>query len=699
MLSEKLLEKLNQFKLDVARDADVMTDQRDKANEDMRYVSVDGGQWEGFLEDKYNDDRVRAEFDIVSGYKNRTLAEWNMNRVGVEYIPDDMATTDDDAELLTSMYRADFRDGRGKRAVKNAVNEALTCGFGAWHLRPVYEDEEDPTSDVQRIVWEQVNNAFNTVFFDTASQTMDKADARHCTLLTPYTMDAFEAQWPNIKPVSAYVPEDRRYLNWNGGGAEDCVFVATRYEVVKVRENAYIYNNLQSGEVEVYGEKDHKDAENEIKADPTRVFVRSKRVTRTYVEMSRFTGEEFIEEPRRISGKRIGIVPVYAHWEFVDGQERYYGLVRKLKDAGRVMNVQISQLIETAAGGGDEVPIFDPSQMEDPKIREGWADRTNASFLMARALRDAQGNIVQTGPLGYVKPPQIGPAALTLMEVVGTFIRDMTGGAPQETTDPDASGKAIIAVQKRVDRNTQPIFDNIADAIETDGQVYQSLASEVYNTPGQMVRTMSQDGTRARETLFTAVVDQETGRIIESTNLRGKRFLAHADVGPQYDTIREQTVETLKGMLEPLATLPQGQRYAQVIVDTILQNVPGVGLGPLKKMSRQSMMLMGLIEPESEDDEAFLAAAQQSQGEDPQAAALAALAQKEMAEARNLDAASAKNAADAELKVAQTRKVEAETAETLAGISRENARTLSAIRSEVFQRAAEGLRPPGVTLQ
>lgn len=690
MPPESQEDRLDRFKRDIAKDADTTLEQRDKANEDMRFVSVDGGQWEDFLENQYTSDRVRAEFDIVSGYKNRTLAEWNANRVGVEYVSDDLATSDDDAELLTGMYRADHRDGGGKRAVKNAVNEALTCGFGAWHIRPVYEDEEDPESEDQRVIWEQVNNAFNTVFFDRSAATQDKSDARWCTLLTPFTKEAFEEQWSDKAPTSAYVPEDRSYLNFNHL-AEDYIYIATRYEVRKQRETAYVYNNLATREVEVYYGEDHDKVRDELTGDRSRVLVREKQVVRRHVFMSRFSGDDFLERPRRIAGKHIGIVPVYAHWEYVDGQERYYGLVRKLKDAGRVMNVQISQLIETAAAGGDEIPIFDPEQMEDKNIRDDWSNRTNKSFLMARALRNEDGSVFHAGPIGTLKAPTIGQASVTLMEVVGQFINDMTGGAPQETVDPHASGKALVAVQKRIDRNTAPIFDNIADAVELDGQIYQSLAAEIYDEPGRMVRTMAADGTRGRETLFRAVVDQQTGQIVESTNLRGKKFRAHVDVGPQYETVREQTVETLKGMLEPLANVPAGQQYAQVIVDTILQNVPGIGLGPLKKLSRRSLMLQGLIEPESEEDQEFVASMAQRQGEDPQQAMIAAAVRQALSEARNLDAASAEKAASAELKMAQVRETEADTAKTLSEIRNERARTLADIRKEVLGQAAQGL--------
>ena len=49
---ENLKEKLERFKLDIPKDADVMDDQRDKANIDIRCINVSGGMWEGQLAEK-----------------------------------------------------------------------------------------------------------------------------------------------------------------------------------------------------------------------------------------------------------------------------------------------------------------------------------------------------------------------------------------------------------------------------------------------------------------------------------------------------------------------------------------------------------------------------------------------------------------------------------------------------------------------
>lgn len=650
--AEKLSEQLEAFKRDVANDADVLLEQRDHANEDMRFINVDGGQWEGFLEDQYKD-RAKLEFDLVSNYKNRFVGEWNQNRVDVEYKPDDSSTSDDDAELLNGIYRADFRDNSGKAAVDNAVDEAATCGFGAFGISTRFSDEEDPENDNQEVIWRPIYNAFNTVFFDQSAQRMDKLDARWCTELTPYTKDAFEQAFPGVDPISAYDMQDRSWLNYMGVGGH--VYVATRYEVVKKKAKAFIYNNLATGQVEVYTEDEHKDVGDELAMSQVHQFVRERKIIKRCVMMSRFTGKEFIEKPREIAGKFIPVIPVYAFRAYVDGVEYYYGLVRKLKDAGRAWNVQMSQLVENAASAGQEVPIFAREQVEAPDVAQLWADKNNKPFLYVDPMTDEQGNIVSPGPLGYNKPPMLDQSTATLMEVIPNFIREVTGGAPQDTIDPQSSGKAINAMIKRENLNTQIINEHIADAIAASGEIYQAIAADVYNSQ-RIKRVLGKDGSENTETLFKIVADEQTGRLFEANTIRGKKFRAYADIGAQYATLREQTVEDLKGMAEIISGTELANQYLPPLFATMLDNTSGVGLGPLKKLNRRNMLIQGLADPENEEEEAML---QQLTGgqDDSQRKLVEAATAQQLAEAENLKAKTLSEIADAKKKEAETQEI------------------------------------------
>jgi hypothetical protein len=679
-------DKLEIMKQRISNDADLMEDQRDKANEDLRFVNVTGGMWEGFLEKEFDERRAKMEFDLVSNHLFRFMGEWNQNRQGVDYRPDDDETSDDDAELMNGIYRADFRDGSGKISVDNAVYETATCGYGAYKLATKFEDEGDPENDRQRIEWRPIQNAFNTVYWDSSAIRADKRDARWCTVLTEFSDESFTEAFPGFKPSSAYVPDTQRYLNFNhhSNGVNSPIYVATSYEIVRKKESVFVYENLVEGEVEVYSKKEHLLFEEELKGDENRKFVNERKITVQHVEKRIFSGDNFLKSMKVITGKWIPIIPMYGYRAYVDGAEWYKGLVRPLKDASRLFNMHMNKLAENSASNGQKIPIFDPDQMND-LIAEGWADLNNAPFVLAESLKDEDGKIVHQGPLGFLEPGRLDPNTAASMQALMSFIQETTGGLPKDTLDPNASGKALRAMMKRENLNTQPLQDNINLAIEWSGVVFQSMASEIYNQE-QMVRTIGIDGTEGREQLLKIVLDEKSGKFVRSNNLRGKKFRAYSDIGPQYESLREESVETLKMMGDFLKETPAGQQYIGPIIFTILDNMEGVGLGPLKDINRKNMIMQGLKKPETDEEKQMLAQAAQPKP-DPQAQLMAGLteqatatAEKERAEARNLDSDSIDNVASARKKAAETAKIVSETKQG-------EAKTFVQLRKEAFELA------------
>lgn len=660
MMSEDDQARLELFKNDVSSDADVSDATRDAANEDMRFINMPGGMWEDFLSEDFDDDRVKLELDLISDFLNTFKGEWNQSPTGVEFKPDDSATSKDDADLINGIYRFDFRKGSGKLATDNAVDEVATCGFGAMKLATVFDDEEDPENDNQSIEWRPVYNAYSTIYWDQSAKRIDKRDANHCTQLDQFTVESFKKQWPHFNAVSAYTPNDRRMLNLNGGmGGKDIVYVGTRYEITKVKVTMHVYNNLETGTVVAYDDEKHELIKDELAADDLVVFVRKRQITKQTVDKTVFSGDAILEETRRIAGKWIPIIPFYGYRAYVDGIETYRGLVRKLKDAGRLFNMQVSQLAENAASAGQEVPIFLKQQMMGEDIQNAWADKNNKPYLTVNPAYDEQGNLMSAGPIGYNKPPALDQSTTTLINIVPDFIQNVTGAAPNEAFDSDMSGKAIKALVKRENMKTQVVMDNISNAIVWSGTVYQSMARDIYNT-NRIMQTVGKDGTEGETQLLAMVVDEETGKPVEANDLGAKKFQSYADAGPQYDSLREQSVEELKGMTETLGATQAGQQYMPVMVASMIDNLSGVGLDPLKEFNRKIMVAGGMVKPITQEEQQIAQQAQQPK-EDPQAKLADAAAEQQRAEALSLQASAAQKMADAAKKQAETAKIEADT--------------------------------------
>ncbi len=672
-------DKLDQFKIDIGLDANVVGVQRDRANEDLRFINVQGGMWEGFLEDQEISDRIRLELDVVADYVHRFIGEWNMNRVGVEFIPDDAATGDDEAEIVNGIYRADFRQYGGKIAIDTAVLEAATCGFGAFKLASAFDDDGDPENDDQHIEHRPIFNAYNAVYFDQAAQWIDYRDARHCAVLKLYSFDSFDAAFPGEDRVSAYEPVDRKFYNSNTLSRSE-VYVASRYDVVHRRKTFFVYRNLAEGRIESYEKADHELVARELRANPAIQFVREREVTKRVIEKTVFSGAKILKPTKEIAGEWIPVIPVFGYRTYVDGVPWYYGLVRKLKDAARLFNMQVSQMAENAAGGGQRVPIFTPEQMENPVIRKQWADKTNKAFLLADSVKDEDGNPIHQGPVGYAEPPAVDPNGAALMEVVPQYVQNVTGGAPQEVVEPRVSGKAMTTSIKRVNLNTQMVMDNIESAVASSGKIYASMAGQIYSTE-RVLRTLGRDGTNGSITIHQPALDRVSGVVIESNVIRGKKFRVYAESGPQYDSLREQTVDELRSIIPLIQETKGAEQYMPVLLQMLIDAITGVGLSPLKDFNRRQMLIGGLVQPETDEERAFVEKMaqqqEQSRAQDPERQLIAAATGQAQAEARNLDSASVQKLADA-------KKKQAETAEILAEIDQNQQRLALDEQGQVF---------------
>jgi len=683
-MSDNTLEK---YIDDLARDADAMQDQSIEAESDMVFVGVTGGMWEDFIHDT-SGERIKMEFNLVAPYVNRKIGQWNQNRVGVEYKSKTLQTTDEDAELLNSIHRADFRENSGKIAVDNAVLEMMRCGYGCFKIFTEFEDEEDADNDLQKISFGPVYNAYQTVFWQNNAKRIDKRDATVCHELIRFTEEAYEEKWPGASFVSAYDPSltgSANFRTHNSFADLNFIFVSKRYEVVKKRETVYKYFDLQEKKVLKFSEEEHKLKKQELAKNEFIIFRNKRSVLKQHIETTVFNGDEVLEETKRIAGKWIPMVPMYAYRSYVAGEEHYQGLVRFLKDPARAYNTQLSQLVENAAGTGQEIPIFTKEEIEG--YEEDWADRNNKPYLRKNEKFDkATGQIIPS-TMQYLKPAQLDQSTTTLLQIVPEFIQQITGGAPQDTFDRNMTGKLFRAIQKREDSNTQIIFDNIGSAIQWSGEVYKDMALDGIYTVERMVNLVSPEGAESRKILLQKVNDGKTGLMKTLNDLNNKNFRVYSDIGPMYESAREQTVEELKGMLELLITTGnKADVYITPIISTLIENVTGAGLGPLKKLNRQQMIIQGIIPPETEEEKRQLAEFKQKQDDgDSNKKLIEAAANQANSEARERDSKTLVNTADAKKKEAEAfeivSKIDVNKAKTMA----ENTKRLLAVRDSVFE--------------
>lgn len=656
---ENMADDLEQFKKDFSEDYSATEEQRDKSNEEFRFFTVPGGQWEGFLEDHYQN-RSKLELDQTSDYVYRTYGQWTQNRIGITYSPDDDKTTDSDADILNGLYRKDFRRNNGVVAIDNAVLEVMGAGTGAFHIATEYVDKESVDDDRMRVVFRPIHNAYSMVAWDSTAKRIDKADAKRCTVVHEYSKDAFMREYPDLPLSSAVRPNDRRLFNWT---TKTGVYVAERYEIKKEKAIAYIFQNPLTGKTENLTSKRNEERETIAEAKRQGMELsRKKEIERQYVVKSIFYGDGFIKKNVRIQGKYIPIIPLYGYRAYIDGAEFFHGLVRKRMDAQRLFNMEVSLVAENAATANKRIPLFTEEQME--RVKNLWAtDISKKNYLLADPVYDKQGNIQHLGPTGYLEPPVMDENTRSLIELTSNFIGTGTGGSPQDTIDPDASGKAINAILKRVDLNVQPIIENIATGLKWAGEVYRAIAADIHTQHGK-ARVLAEDGTESMVTLMELSMDTETGEPTTINDLSKGRFEVVIDTGPAYETKREETVETLKDIL---SSLDPNHPYYSAVLGLLIENLDGPGIDDLRDYVKRDLLIKGVKQPETDEDQAVLDSLNQ---EDPQDELIEAATQQQLAEAESLRAKSEKDYADAELK-------RAEAVDTVEDIDRKKIETLS----------------------
>lgn len=689
-MSEKDQDQLSVFKQDVAEGYEVTQKQREDANKDIRVIGVTGGMWEEYLEKTHGEDsdRARLEFDMTSERVFKFVGEWTQNRAGVIYEPDDMQTTDDDAELLTGVHRGDFRENGGKPSQDNGILEAAICGMGAMQLSEQFVDEEDPENDNQEIIWKTVHNAHDHVIFDPNAKEANKSDAKYVTKLTGFTKQAFNDKYPGLSESSTYTPTTT-YQNAFDWYSPELIYVAERYEIKSIKEEVSVWQHLQQDKIKAYPIDEIEETREELEALGWE-HVRNREIKRQIVEKSIFTGEEFIQKPKRIAGKYLPIIPIYAYRVFIGGVEHYWGLVRKMIDGNRAFNTIISKLTETSAASGDGLNIYLSDQVEGHE--NDLADNTNKAYQVIEPAYDDNNGVIAAGPVGRIEPPQIDQSAMAAMGVITNHLLQKTG-EQQDTINPDLSGKAVNALIKRENLGTQVISENIVQSLTQLGKVYRSKAGDIYNR-GMMKKAISNDGTLRTVELNKVSLDPASGNAININDLSRGRFSTTVDVGPQYETQQEATVESIERLIDKL---PENSPLQGAAVSMWVNNIQGTGLEPLKKLNRRLMIQQGLVDAETDEEKQMLQ--QMQQQKDPNQELIAAAAEqargeaaKLNAQARGQDATNVKNIATALKTEADTQKVKAETVQIVQEV---NANADQQAASRIFRRFAANTPIPG----
>jgi hypothetical protein len=605
----------------------------------------------------------------------RIVNEYRNNRITVDYVSKDGTENDKLAEVCDGLYRADEQASVADEAYDNAFEEAVGGGIGAWRLRTVYEDEEDPENERQRIRFEPIFDADSSVFFDLNAKRQDKSDAKYAFVVTSMTRESYKetynddpTDWPKI--IHQYE------FDW---ATPDVVFVAEYYKVEEKTEVIRIFEAIDGTE-ERYTQTDFANdetLEETLMAVGTRE-VRQKRIKRMRVRKYIMSGGKVLEDAGYIAGRNIPIVVVYGKRWFVDNIERCMGAVRLAKDAQRLKNMQLSKLGEISALSSIEKPIMTPEQVAGHQVMWAEDNLRDYPYLLVNPITGPDGNTQVTGPLAYTKSAAIPPAMAALLQITEQDMQDILGN-PQgaDKMVSGVSGKAVEMIQTRVDMQTFIYMSNFAKGMKRCGEIWLGMAKEIYIEDKRKMKTIAPTGEAGMVELMQPTIDTETGAVVMANDLSRATFDTVAEVGPSSSSKRAATVRALTGMLQ----ITQDSETQQVLTAMAMMNMEGEGVGDANAYFRKKLLRMGVVQATEQEAQEMMAE-MQGQTQDPNAVFLQAAAEEAIAKAAKARADTVETVAAAELKRAQT-------LETL-GKVQENAQNMALTNTEAVQQILQG---------
>lgn len=602
-------EKLQTILRKFDRDWTASDEARTEATNDLYFSRL--SQWDDWL-NQYTTLQYRGQFDVVRPVVRKLVAEMRQNPVDVMFKPKDGASPDA-ADILMGMYRTDMRHNGAKIAVNVAVREQIEAGVGAWRLVTDYEDQ-DPTSNNQVIRRVPIHEACSHVVWDANAKQMDKSDAKHCTVISAMSKDGWEAFAeeygfdPDVTP-DFQPPSSNWIFPWS---TSEVFFIAEHYEVEEKKETVYIYQDPLTGEPTSYFKRDIADVIDEL-ADKGMQKIGERKVKRRRVYKTLLTQSEILKNRELIAGEHIPIVPVFGEWSFAGDKEVYEGVVRLTKDGQRLRNMIMSFNADIVARTPKKKPFFYPEQIAGYEHMYDGTD--DYPYYLINRTDENQGDL-PTQPLGYYENPEVPQANAYMLEAATAAVKELaTLGVDAEAAGGQVAFDTVNQLNMRADLETYVFMDNLATAMRRDGEIYASIVNDIYDVPRTVSMTL-EDGSEKEVQLLTQVVDLQSGSTVTLNDIRG-RYETYTDVGPSYQSMKSQNRAEI---LDLLSKVPQGTAEFQMLLLQYFTLLDGKGVELMREYATRQLVTMGLKKPETPEEQEWLAQAQRSQQNTPDAA-------------------------------------------------------------------------------
>lgn len=582
----------------------------------------------------------RGEFDMLRRAYRDVIADMRASPIEADFHP--LGDTDQNAaDLIDGIYRASCRKNTSKEAFDHASTEQIISGIGGWRLFTAYESDRAGNRN-QYIDRQPIYEFNNTVFFGANAKRIDKADATRCTVLVPFTPEAYcdlvyditgESKDRAELSMSSFAnPENGWAFPWlHSGGGNDIIYVAEFYYRYKEKVRIQYFRDML-GTMHAYEQKRGLKA-GEVPQDFVSMgaeLIDEKEIEKWVVDKYIVSGEGIIGKPQRIAGGMIPIVPQYGDRAYIQGVEHWEGIVKAAKDPQMLRDFAMSYMADIVSRSPRIKNIWVADQIQGHEWMHEESGIDSALPYLLQNRTDANGNELPLGPVGQTPEQPIPSALLHLMPEVTQAIEHVANpGLPNNVADPDLSGKALNTLTAMFDQQSMVYQEHRKFAVRRDAEIYAAMAVEVNDT-ARKVTTVTPDGNRKDVEIQYEEVDLLTGEVVVKNNLMDARFEVYADIGKSYESTKDKNKETLDTML--VTAMQVDPSFAQAIMYKRLRLEDGAEMQDLRDYAGQQLVLLGIRKPETDEEKQALQQAQESQSQQQDPSMALAMAEQMKAE-------------------------------------------------------------------
>jgi len=436
---------------------------------------ADGRQWDEKVL------RYREEMKLTSLTYNQIPAKRRfivnnarMNDTAIKCIPVNGGADKNTAKVLDGIIKYCQHKYNAKASYINALDNVVVGGIGAWKILPI-KAGDDYDIEIIRITDP------TSVMMDPNAKKQDFSDAEYCFVTQLLAKSAFKTLYPDAQSAD---PERK------GGFNEDSV------EVFE-----YWIRNQDSG----------------------------------YCEQYICTESEILESNTEYKGKHIPIVFVTGEESHIEGQRRYKGIVRDIKDIQMLLNLTKSRTADYIQRSSNEEWLVTSGQIAD------HLDRWNQSNVNGSGVK------IYTHTEGVPAPKRLDAPAppVGYMQVAAEADADLR--AAIGIRDPLAElpdNVATETMQMHVNQGnigTYAYTDKINDARDLTGKIFIDLIPHYFNY-AHVREIMGDDGEVSTIPLNQPY--EENGETVMHDLSKGS-YAVLVKSGPSYESRRAEALGKL----------------------------------------------------------------------------------------------------------------------------------------------------------